>query len=234
MTGPLLRKNYNIPLSIILPSRKRLEGLHNTLTSIYSLVDINNVNFEIIVKFDFDDTDSIDYIKEWNNQYENITFMVNSRRQGWLNMVDYVEDLIRSSRGEYILSINDDMVFKTQNWNTLLEPYLKDSFNIIFPFVNGYRESFPVFPRKIFSILGHISLHNQIDTYLLKLGERVGINKYIEEVKFYHDVDLRDKTHEDKAEVVDINFRTRNYHFNSPEFFSDVRTLKQFLNNEIL
>jgi glycosyltransferase involved in cell wall biosynthesis len=217
-------------ISVVLPTRKRLEGLNETLYSIYSLADVNNVNFEVIVKVDFDDYETIEYIKKWTNEYENLTFIINSRKKGWINMVDFVENMIDISKGKWILNINDDMVFKTQNWNSKLESHLKE-FNVYFINTNGYRQSFPIYPKKIKSILGHISPHNQIDTYLYHLSLFTDMEKYIDDVYFQHyQEEFQDQTHQDKAEVVEINFVTRNYHNNSLTFLEDIQKIKNYKN----
>lgn len=224
------RRSSPIKISVILPSRKRVEMLNDTIYSIYSLADQNNLNFEILIKLDLDDHDSIDYIKYWQNEYQNISFIINSRKEGWLNMVDFVENLIRAAEGEWILGINDDMVFKTQNWNTLLEKYLND-FKIYY--INptfGYRWAFPLFPKKLYNILGHISPHNQIDTYLYNLGNAVDINALIDDVYVEHDYEYTDESTYDKGKVITQNYATRDYHFNSSEFIKDINTLKEYLN----
>jgi len=222
------RNQLNFDISIILPSRKRLEGLNDTLFSILETADPENLNFEVIVKVDFDDLDTIDYIKNWDNEFENITFIVNSRRQGWLNMTDYVENMIDISKGKWILNVNDDVIFKTQNWNTILSNQL-NGFKIYFPKTDGYPQSFPIYPKKLKEILGHISLTNQIDTYLYRLSMETGIETYINDVYIEHDLDLRDETHSDKAEVVDRNFMTRDYHAQSPEFKADIKKVNEYL-----
>jgi len=222
------RNQLNFDISIILPSRKRLEGLNDTLFSILETADPENLNFEVIVKVDFDDLDTIDYIKNWDNEFENITFIVNSRRQGWLNMTDYVENMIDTSKGKWILNVNDDVIFKTQNWNTILSNQL-NGFKIYFPKTDGYPQSFPIYPKKLKEILGHISLTNQIDTYLYRLSMETGIETYIDDVYIEHDLDLRDETHSDKAEVVDRNFMTRDYHAQSPEFKADIKKVNEYL-----
>jgi hypothetical protein len=225
----LQRSFHEFEISIILPTRKRVEKLNETLYSILSLANPNKVNFEIIVKVDFDDTDTIEYIKNWDNQFENITFIINSRKGGWLNMIDYVENMVDISKGKWILNINDDMLFKTQNWNDILSDSLKE-FKIYFINTNGYRQSFPIYPKKLKEILGHISYHNQIDTYLHMLSLNTGTEAYINDVFLEHDLELRDEVHGDKAQVVNTNFITRDYHRNSPEFIDDINKLKQYLN----
>ena len=132
------------------------------------------------------------------------------------------------SKGKWILNVNDDVIFKTQNWNTILSNQL-NGFKIYFPKTDGYPQSFPIYPKKLKEILGHISLTNQIDTYLYRLSMETGIETYIDDVYIEHDLDLRDETHSDKAEVVDRNFMTRDYHAQSPEFKADIKKVNEYL-----
>jgi len=227
------RKESKPFLSIILPSRKRVEMLNETLYSIYSLADLNNPNFEVIIKVDFDDHETLDYIKNWSNEYENLYFIINSRKKGFLNLVDFLEDMIDLAKGKYILAANDDMMFKTQNWNTILTKCLTD-FKIYFPYVNGYRESFWCIPKELYTTLGHVAPHNQTDTYLNWLGQVLGIVEYIDDIELYHKFDYEDETASDKVDVIDINYASRDYHRNSPEFKEDIKILQKLLGIENL
>lgn len=227
------RKETKPFLSIILPSRKRVEMLNETLYSIYSLADLNNPNFEVIIKVDFDDHETLDYIKNWSNEYENLHFIINSRKKGFLNLVDFLEDMMDLAKGKYILAANDDMMFKTQNWNTILSKCLTD-FKVYFPYVNGYRESFWCIPKELYTALGHVAPHNQTDTYLNWLGQVLGIVEYIDDIELYHRFDYEDETATDKVNVIDINYASRDYHRNSPEFKEDIKILQKLLGIEKL
>lgn len=222
------RKDINPLVSIILPSRKRAKFLNEALYSIYSTSNIENPNFEVIVKVDFDDLETLKYINNWSNEYENLYFIVSSRKKGFLNLVDFLEDMIDLAKGKYILVANDDMLFQTQNWNNIFEERL-NSFKIYFPYVNGYRESFWCIPKELYQILGHVAPHNQSDTYLNLLGQVLGIIEYIDEVKFHHHFDYEDETQLDKIEVMGINYASRDYHRNSPEFKQDIKILAEKL-----
>jgi len=218
------RKYIKPHLSIILPTRKRVEMLNDTLYSIFSLANLENINFEIIVKVDFDDLETLQYINNWGNEYENLYFIASSRKGGYLNIIDFTEDMIDLSKGKYILIINDDLIFKTQDWNDIFEEKLND-FKIYFPYVNGYRESFWCIPRELYDVLGHVAHHNQSDTYLNWLGQVLGILEHLDEVEFYHRFDYEDETQLDKNSLLDINYASRDYHRNSPEFKQDIKIL---------
>jgi hypothetical protein len=223
------RKHNRPHISVIIPSRKRPEMLNETLYSIYSLANPNNVNFEIIVKIDFDDHETLDYIKNWSNDYENLFFLVSSRKKGFINLVDFQEDMIDLAKGKYILIANDDLTFETKNWNDILQSKLTD-FKIYFPYINGYREGLWCIPKELYTILGHISHHSQVDTYLNLLGQVLGISEYIDEVKVYHRFDYEDETKTDKINQMHINYTNRDYHRNSFEFYEDIKILQKILN----
>ena len=86
----MVRQSKQYLLSVIIPSRKRANALNDTITSLLSLSDKTLDNFEIIIKFDFDDKETLDYISQWSNEYKNISFVINSRLDGWYNLVDFV------------------------------------------------------------------------------------------------------------------------------------------------
>ena len=58
-----------------------------------------------------------------------------------------------------------------------------------------------------------------------------GNNTYIE---LYHKFDYKDETASDKIDVIDINYASRNYHRNSPEFKEDIKILQKLLGIEKL
>jgi hypothetical protein len=222
------RKLIQPTISVIFPSRKRVEFLNEALYSLYSLADLQNANFEVIIKVDFDDHETLDYIKNWTNEYENLYFIVSSRKKGFLNLADFYEDSIDLAKGKYMFIFNDDLLMETQNWNSILASYLND-FKIYFPYVNGYREAFFVIPKELYTTLGHIAPHNQTDTYLNWLGQVLGINEYIDNVKLKHHFGYEDETLDDKMKVIDINYASRDYHRNSPEFKQDIKILAEKL-----
>ena len=222
------RKHIKPLISVIFPSRKRIKFLNEALYSLYSSADLDNPNFEVIVKVDFDDPETLDYIKNWSNEYENLYFIVSSRKKGFLNLTDFYEDCIDLAKGQYMFIFNDDLLIETQNWNSILNSHLND-FKIYFPYVNGYREAFFIIPKELYTTLGHISPHNQSDTYLNWLGQVLNISEYIDDIKLQHHFGYEDETLNDKLEVININYASRDYHRNSPEFKQDIKILAEKL-----
>jgi hypothetical protein len=209
-------RHINRPyISILLPTRKRVDLLQKTLTSIFSLANPEVNNFEVIVKVDLDDFETLDYIKTWDSQIENLHFLISSRKKGYLSLIDFLEDMIDLAKGKYIQVFNDDAIILTPNWNSILESKLTD-FKFYYPKINGYKEAFILY------------------SHLNWVGQTLGINEYIEEVEFYQNLELVDETSIDKDNLKFINLTSRDYHMTSPEIKKDIRILKKHLNIEIL
>ena len=115
-------------VSIILPTRKRVKDLHETLQSILDNANPNNKNFEIILKVDYDDQETINYVNQFANQNDNINVILASRLEGWFSLVDFIETMIDVSKGKYIWNINDDSRILTANWNDIFVAYGKGTY----------------------------------------------------------------------------------------------------------
>ena len=174
-------------VSIILPTRKRVKDLHETLQSILDNANPNNKNFEIILKVDYDDQETINYVNQFTNQNDNINVILASRLEGWFSLVDFIETMIDVSKGKYIWNINDDSRILTPNWNDILENELKE-FKIYHPLIewgpdlNGYvhsfREIFPIYPKKLKELWGYICPHNNIDSWLYFISTKIGVSPW--------------------------------------------------------
>jgi len=201
--------DYPYKISIYFSTRKRVNDLDASLKSLFSLADLSNPNFEIIVKVDFDDIETIDYIKNWDNTYDNLKFIISSRKKGYLSLREFSEYMIDLSQGEFNLCWNDDMVMKTLNWNNIFDKKLSQ-FKIYYPKVNRHREAFFVLPKKLKEILGYIGKTNSVDLYLHQLSELCGIAEYFDDIEYEHFWKDDDETFEDKKLTFDEQIRERN------------------------
>jgi glycosyltransferase involved in cell wall biosynthesis len=238
----MVRQSKQYLLSVIIPSRKRAKDLNNTIDSLLNLSDKTLDNFEIIIKVDFDDTETIEYVKQWSNQFKNISFIVNSRLDGWHNLVDFIENLIDCSKGKYVWNLNDDVLMLSKDWNKILEQRLTD-FKVYYPQVkwapdlNGYihdfREAFPIYPKKLKELWGYLCPHNNIDNWILEVHSRCSLYpwnedtiEYIDDIYISH-AQIPDETSQDKIDTVDINHNLRDHHMNSPELYHCINLLKE-------
>jgi glycosyltransferase involved in cell wall biosynthesis len=238
----MVRQSKKYLVSVIIPTRKRAKDLNNTINSLISLSDSSLDNFEIILKVDFDDSETLEYMSELTNEHKNISFIVNSRLNGWYNLVDYIENMIDCSKGEFIFNINDDVLMLTQGWNKIFQERLTE-FKIYYPQVNwapdlnghihDFREAFPIYPKKLKELWGYICPHNNVDNWLLDIVTKCTLNpwdedtiEYIDDLYISH-AQIPDETSKEKSETVDVNHSIRDYHTNSPELYHCINLLKE-------
>jgi hypothetical protein len=163
-------------ISVLIPTRKRVDKLDRTLKNLINTSNVKNKNYEIIVKVDFDDHETIDYIKTWSNQQDNINFIINSRLDGYYSLTDHYEMMIDASKGKFMYGYSDDLTMVTQNWNDILGEKLKET-KVYLPlctfapnkdgFVNPFTEGTPIYPKKLKEIWGFVSQHDAIDNWML-------------------------------------------------------------------
>lgn len=114
--------------SIILASRERVQLLDSLLSSIINTTSDKN-NCEVICVIDTDDRITKRFLDRLKNTCSFAKFIVRDRAPN-LND-DYLNWAWRNhTKGKNILVVNDDVVFKTQNWDQLaiahLDRYLAD------------------------------------------------------------------------------------------------------------
>jgi hypothetical protein len=189
-------------ITIAIVTRKQVDQLKNTINSLINNSDKAINNFEIIVKVDFDDYETMDFIKEFNNEYQNISFIINSRQKGYPSLHEHFNDMFRLAKGKYVTVIGGDCNILTQNWNSILINYLtefkfyftnyqqKDEFGNITilknipcnitiedkPWTNigvCYLDFvFPIVPRKLIELWETISPHALVDNWLGMVAKR--------------------------------------------------------------
>lgn len=237
-----LPKQYLV--SIILPTRKRVKDLHETLNSILDNANLNNKNFEIILKVDYDDQETINYVNQFTNQNDNINVILASRLEGWFSLVDFIETMIDVSKGKYIWNINDDSRILTKGWNDILENELTE-FKIYHPLIewgpdlNGYihsfREIFPIYPKKLKELWGYICPHNNIDSWLYFVGKNIGLHpwnisfmSYLDNLTISH-YQIPDETSKDKMDQIDRIHGLADKHENSKELYQAINLLEEYI-----
>ena len=237
-----LPKQYLV--SIILPTRKRVKDLHETLNSILDNANLDNKNFEIILKVDYDDQETINYVNQFTNQNNNINVILASRLEGWFSLVDFIETMIDVSKGKYIWNINDDSRILTKGWNDILENELTE-FKIYHPLIewgpdlNGYihsfREIFPIYPKKLKELWGYICPHNNIDSWLYFVGKNIGLHpwnisfmSYLDNLTISH-YQIPDETSKDKMDQIDRIHGLADKHENSKELYQAINLLEEYI-----
>lgn len=116
--------------SLMITTRKRAVFLTNLMDSLNNTI-ANKKEVEIHINHDTDDTETRDLELVFKEKYPELIITFHSKeRSPWL-IRDFVNWSIDNfATGKYILPLNDDIVFKNNNWDELawvkLEDYLKD------------------------------------------------------------------------------------------------------------
>lgn len=193
-------KEYLITIAIV--TRKQVNKLQNCINSLINTSDKSLNNFEIIIKVDYDDYETLDFIKEFTNENNNISFIVNSRQKGYSSLHEHFNDMFKMAKGKYVTVIGGDVLMLTPNWNSLLINYLTE-FKFYFTNYQVKDESgnitklenipcnittqdkpwtsigkhyldfvFPIVPKKLVELWGFISPHALVDNWLGMIAKR--------------------------------------------------------------
>lgn len=125
------RWSINYGISVIIPTRKRIDLLRSCIESLFNKSH-NDILFEIILIIDNDDTDSLTAAVDLQNQYKSrlsqdnteycpITILITTRSSCMQR--DYNNAGAIAAKGDLIFVLNDDAVIDTQNWNKLIYDY---------------------------------------------------------------------------------------------------------------
>jgi len=155
-------------ISVILPTRGRVNAL---TTAISSMLDnfSNENDIEVLLRFDDDDLDTLEAVKKQIND-QRVKFII-GYKHGYAKAYHYVNELAAKSTGEWIMFMSDDSILKTKNWDKEIE---KHNGQMVFLAPNG-KMHYPIFPRKVFEILGHISLSTHCDTWVADIAKMLNI-----------------------------------------------------------
>ena len=199
-------------ISILLPTRKRLDLLKK---SVQSLIDNARQpdKLQFLFAVDEDDNKTFLYLKQ--SKYPN-QLALQFKPIGYENLHKYNNTLAGYATGKWIMFFNDDAIMKTKNWDDKIMDF-EDEFCLLrFKEQTGHPYSiFPCFPQKWFYLLDHISLHGQNDAWLSEIAYMLNIMR---------DVDI--SVIHDRADITgnnnDETFRLRKYNEGNPEQKGDL------------
>ncbi|TBX69252.1 glycosyltransferase [Flavobacterium silvisoli] len=104
-----------IKFSIVITTKNRLEELKITLQKIENLLHQEEV--EVLIYDDASDDGTFDYI---SNNYPQIVLLRNEKSKGLIHNRNRLNQL---AKGEYLISLDDDLHFLTQNPLEIIENY---------------------------------------------------------------------------------------------------------------
>lgn len=152
-------------ISVIVPSRQRPELLKRSIGS------LGEGDLEILVALDDDDPRLGDYA--------GIGTSVIGPRRGYGSLHHYYNDLARRARGEWLFLWNDDCIMQTADWIEIVRSYDRQMI-VLNPNTNHDNweidmNVFPIFPRELVELIGHVSLCNHNDSWIEFVARDAGI-----------------------------------------------------------
>lgn len=185
-------RDPNIDISVLLPARGRPAPLEQSLRTLIDRAD-SPERIEILLAFDDDDTDTIDYCQDVIQPYlesKNCKYtVIKFKRLGYLRLNEYLNHLTSFSHGAWFLFWNDDAIMTTESWDRVIRNHFHE-FALLRAETNHEHPYaiFPILPRQWVEITGHISPHQINDAWTSQIGWMLDIVKtvpiYIEHQRY--------------------------------------------------
>jgi hypothetical protein len=200
-TMSLPEQNPNIDISVLLPVRGRPIPMEQCL---HTLIDTATKpeRIEVLIAFDDDDTDTIDYFVDVIAPYldsKGVTYSaMQFKRLGYIRLHEYLNELAKHSSGAWFFFWNDDAIMPTQAWDDVIREYM-DKFTLIRTDTNHDHPYaiFPILPRKWVELTGHLSLHQLNDAWISQIGWMLDIVTTVPIMIEHERFDLTGKNNDD-------------------------------------
>jgi len=175
---------YNIAL--LLPTRGRTAALERSILSVVNTAD-NVDSFQVLIGFDRDDTETIDYFKQ-TLQPKLDELGVNYQARifeplGYIRLNEYVNSLAKSADADWLVFWNDDAVMETPGWDTVIANHTGEFKILAFHTHRDHPYSiFPIVPREWLELFGYLSPHQISDAwisqqaYVMDIWERINVH----------------------------------------------------------
>ncbi len=197
-------------LSIIVPTRQRVDSINRLFDSIESTVEVVD-RLEVVLYIDNDDYDT----QVIERPMLNLVKLIGKRT----NMGEMTRQCYEASSSHYILLLNDDTVCRTKGWDTrILRAFDKYPDGIALVWCNDlFRGSaipnFPALSKNLCELMGGICpvdySRDYIDTHLLDIFKKLhGLGHY--RLEYLQDVIIEHLHHEaGKAEIDNTYIKPR-------------------------
>lgn len=120
-------------ISILLPSRGRVSETKMSLESLYSLCD-DICNFEICVRIDEDDLESLSLFDEFKLRYDNIKLTIGPRLGYHKLNILYDETLeLSSEEADYIYVWGNDNIMLSDKWDVMIKNCTQNNPAVVWP-----------------------------------------------------------------------------------------------------
>lgn len=178
-----------IAASVLLPSRGRPDELRRTLKNI---AETSGGGVEVLVRLDDDDLDCLEAQESFHAACAPLPLkiVIGPRGGGYRDLHNFVNDLAAMARGDFLVLFNDDAIFDCSNWGAQIFKWRERLAVLKFKTItNEHNVTINIFPavhRKIFQILGHVSLLNHFDSWIEEVARTAGCHYDDLSVKTIH------------------------------------------------
>ena len=186
-------------ISVLLPTRKRLDHLRESVSSLVSTA-ADPASLEYLFYTDEDDSTVLFALPDLRGADKG---ELRGARLGYENMHVYYNTLASRARGKLLFIWNDDTRMLTPRWDALLLDKAER------PLVQCIRrdtgavadDTFPVVDRRIFAAVGHLALHCYVDSWLGRVATAAGVQLLRNDIVFHHHR-LSDQVQDDNSRAV--------------------------------
>lgn len=207
-------------VSILLPTRRRPAFCAASIDSFFSLAN-DKAGLEFILKIDDDDEETIKLYEKLKQLPIDIKAIISPRGKGYSHFHHWINEMAAMAKGEWLFVSNDDCRMASQDWDqTLLtaniigdSPWHGCTEIINFLCITIDRPEateFYFLRRKVFDILGHVSLNPHCDTWVTAV--LCGVSSTFKIPVYIHHVSehLKDSLRGEVLEVYKITGRNLN------------------------
>lgn len=190
-------------VSVMLPTRKRVEMVQRSVESLLSLAQ-NPEQIEIIIAYDNDDEQSREYFTShaWHNlieKYESTSQVFECEPWSYEGLHHYFNLMALGSQGSWLLIWNDDALMQTKHW----DQHVKNNEHFVgmlhMPTENFRKDLtlFPLIPRVWLDLFESVSLTQIVDTWIQEICYKANAVLPIPVTVFHDRFDLTGNNYDD-------------------------------------
>ena len=181
-------------ISVLIPTRKRVKTLDRVLRSIWDVSSAEEA-VEIILRCDTDDRETIDYLAGIDRgKHPSLEVLVGPRKEGYKSLPTFINEMAVAAKGSLLLTCNDDVIFRTSNWDRTVEDvasrYPDGIFDIgVNTVLNPHIFPFYIVSKRWLDLVGYIQDTRLIwqSKYVKHVADALGRSVYIAEVIIEHE-----------------------------------------------
>jgi hypothetical protein len=208
-------------ISVLIPSRQRPDLLARSIHS------LGEGDLEVLVRVDEDDPRRESYLA-----LPNLDVIVGPHH-GYGSLQHYYNELADRATGDWLLIWNDDCLMQTPDWRDVVRSY-DGKMAVLNPKTNHDNweidmNVFPILPRKMVELMGHLSLNNHNDSWIEYVARDAGIMVRVPITIFHDRADLTGQNDDDTY----ARRQMGKDHFRSPQMVRarerDIQVIRDYL-----